>query len=77
MDDQTPMAMELDFTGPFSANELVAFGDLSIPLEEIAAGATGRATYAFTLPRTQRSSADLVVDLDGVHALATLEGVAR
>ncbi len=40
-------------------------------------GATGRATYAFTLPRTQRSSADLVVDLDGVHALATLEGVAR
>jgi len=40
-------------------------------------GASGRATYAFTLPRTQRSSADLVVDLDGVHALATLKGVAR
>ena len=40
-------------------------------------GTSGRATYAFTLPRTQRSSADLVVDLDGVHALATLKGVAR
>jgi hypothetical protein len=39
-------------------------------------GASQRAVYAYALP-SDRSSADLVVDLDGTHALATLKGVAR
>jgi hypothetical protein len=39
-------------------------------------GARQRAVYAFVLP-SDRSSADLVVDLDGTHDLATLKGVAR
>jgi hypothetical protein len=39
-------------------------------------GAQQRAVYAFALP-SDRSSAALVVDLDGRHALATLQGVAR
>lgn len=39
-------------------------------------GARLRAVYAFVIP-SDRSSADLVVDLDGIHTLATLPGVAR
>ncbi len=43
----------------------------------VAKDATAEATYAFSIPTKQRSTADLVVDLDGRHALATLDEVAR
>lgn len=57
--------MELDCTGPFTANELVAFGELGIPLEEIAAGATGRAIRAVVWVVGRRTNPALTLEQAG------------
>ena len=64
-DELQEVGVEIDFTGPFTANELVQIGELGISLDEISRGSTGRAIRAVAWVIGRRTNPKLTLEQAG------------